>query len=91
MINLTLLEQLKFNLREKASPYFEDEELNYLLEKNNNDINKATYEGLIIKSEDDSIALPGGLNVPSNRNYWLSLASQYRGNITGVMKRADEA
>lgn len=85
-----LLTQLRFNLREEKSPYFREAELTYLLEKNNNDISKATYEGLIIKSEDDSIALPGGLQVPSNRDYWLGLAKKYRTNGARSICRGDE-
>ena len=45
------IEQLKFNLREKQCPYFELSELEALLEMNNRDVKKASYEGLIIKAE----------------------------------------
>ena len=38
------LEQLKFNLREKQAPYFEVDELQYLLEKNNGDVRKGLAE-----------------------------------------------
>lgn len=81
---------LKFNLREKDSPYFTDQELETLLMKNDNDINKASYEGLVMKSEDDSIALPGGLDVPSNRAYWLGLAKRFKESKTRILSRADE-
>lgn len=84
-----LIDKLKFNLREESSPFFDEQELMYLLEDNRYDIRKATYQGLVIKSEDDSIALPGGLQVPSNRNYWLGLAKKYRQSSTGVLGRAD--
>lgn len=87
---MDLLTKLRFNLREESNPHFSEAELSYLLEKNNNDVSKASYEGLIIKSEDDSIALPGGLQVPSNQNYWLKLARRYRSNLTGVISRSDE-
>lgn len=87
---MDLVTQLRFNLRELDDPYFTDAEINHLLEKNNNDVEKATYEGLLIKSEDDSIALPGGLRVPSNKNYWLNLAKRYRGNKTSSIVRGDD-
>lgn len=87
---MDLLTSLRFNLRELENPYFSEAELNHLLEKNDNNLRKASYEGLLIKAEDDSIALPGGLQVPSNQNYWLNLAKMYRGNFTGVMVRSDE-
>lgn len=81
---------LRFNLRELNDPYFSEAELYHLLEKNKGDVSKATYEGLLIKAEDDSIALPGGLKVPSNQNYWLNLAKKYRPNRTGNMLRCDD-
>ena len=39
------IERLKFNLREKQCPYFELSDLEALLEENNGDVRKATYEG----------------------------------------------
>ena len=77
---MTTLEKLKLELRETSSPFFSDEELNYYLEKNNNDFNKTAYECLLLKSEDDSISLPGGLSLANNSNYWLRLARKYRPN-----------
>lgn len=81
---------LKFNLREKDSPYFTEQELERLLLKNGEDMNRASYEGLLIKAEDDSIALPGGLSVPSNRDYWLGLAKRYRTSNTRTLARDDQ-
>ena len=77
---MTVLEKLKKELREDTSPFFSNDDLNYYLEKNNNDLNKTIYECLLLKSEDDSIALPGGLSLANNSNYWLRLARKYRPN-----------
>lgn len=85
---MTQLEELKFNLRETSSPYFSDEELQHLLDKNGNKVDAASYEGLLIKAEDDSISLPG-LDIPSSKKYYLRLARAFRPNRTGNMKRAD--
>jgi hypothetical protein len=74
------IEELKKNLREESSPFFSDNDLNYYLEKNENDLNKTTYECLILKSEDDSISLPGGLQLANNSTYWLRLAKKYKPN-----------
>ena len=74
------LQELKLILREESSPFFTDEELAYYLEKNNRDINNAAYECFLLKAEDDSIALPGGLTLANNRAYWLSLAKKYKPN-----------
>ena len=75
-----LIQELKIRLREESSPFFTEEELTYYLSKNNNDLDLTTYECLILKSEDDSISLPGGLQLPNNSQYWLRLAKKYKPN-----------
>lgn len=72
------LQELKIILRESQSPFFTDEELTFYLERNNNDINKTAYECFLLKAEDDSISLPGGLQLANNSEYWLRLAKQYK-------------
>jgi hypothetical protein len=79
------LEMLKLILREKDSPFFSDEQLRFYAEKNNYDINKTAYECLLAKAEDDSIALPGGLSLPNNKEYWLRLAKKYRPNGSKIL------
>lgn len=69
---------LKIILREESSPFFTDEELVFYFKKNNFDLNKTAYECFKLKAEDDSISLPGGLQLANNREYWLSLAKQYK-------------
>lgn len=70
------LKQLKFNLRENQVPYFEDEELIILLEQNNGDVNKASYEGLILKSETTGLNV-SGLTTKDSSSYFKMLASKY--------------
>lgn len=72
------IQELKIRLREESSPFFTDEDLAYYLKQNNNDLDKTTYECLLLKSEDDSIVLPGGLQLANNSKYWLRLAKQYK-------------
>ena len=55
------------------------------LEKNNYNVNAAAYECLIIKAENDSISLPGGLNIADNQNYWLRLAKKYKPNGSKIL------
>lgn len=81
---MTLLEKLKIELREEQSPFFSDSELSYYLEKNNNNLDDTIYECALLKAEDDSISLPGGLSIPENRAYWLRLATKHRRNLSGV-------
>ena len=86
---MTPLEILKFNIRETQYPYFSDEELQYLLDKNEDDIDKASYEALILKAEDDAIKIPG-LDYSGSKEYFLRLACRFRTNYSGTIKRADE-
>ena len=72
------IQELKLILREETSPFFSDEEIAYYLEKNNYNVNAAAYECLVLKAENDSISLPGGLNIADNQKYWLRLAQKYR-------------
>ena len=72
------IQELKLILREETSPFFTDEEIAYYLNKNNGNINDAAYECLLLKAEDDSIALPGGLTLANNSTYWLRLAKKYK-------------
>ncbi len=79
------INELKLILREETSPFFSEEELYYYYEKNNYDIDAAAYECLIIKAENDSISLPGGLNIADNQKYWLRLAQKYRPNGSKIL------
>ncbi|CEH34718.1 hypothetical protein [Romboutsia lituseburensis] len=72
------IQELKIRLREDSSPFFTEEELDYYLKQNNNDLDLTTYECLLLKAEDDSISLPGGLQLANNSKYWLRLAKQYK-------------
>jgi len=72
------IDLLKFNLQEKTFPYFDDEDLQLLLDKNSNNVIKASYEGCMLKAQNDAIKL-GPLSTNSNENYWLRLAEQYNG------------
>lgn len=72
------IQELKIRLREESSPFFTEEELDYYLKQNNNDLDLTTYECLLLKAEYDSISLPGGLQLANNSKYWLRLAKQYK-------------
>lgn len=74
------IQELKIRLREESSPFFNEEELDYYLKQNNNDLDLTTYECLLLKAEDDSISLPGGLQLANNSQYWLRLARKYKPN-----------
>ena len=79
------IQELKLILREETSPFFTDEEIAYYLNKNNGNINSTAYECLLLKAEDDSIQLPGGLTLANNSEYWLRLAKKYKPNGSRIL------
>lgn len=92
----TNIEILKFNLQEREYPYFSDDELELLLETNNNDIKKASYQGCLMKASADDKLEVDGIKLSSNRDYWLTLAEQFKPNVVkknatfkNTVKRSD--
>lgn len=79
------LERLKLNIQEKRCPFFDDDELLYVLEKNNGDVEKASYECLILKSEQTGLSV-SGLTTKDTSEYFRRLASNYITTNTGVLK-----
>lgn len=81
----TPLEILKFNLQEKEYPYFEDSDLQLLLDTHGGDITKASYKGCLLKAAADDAMTVSGIKLESNRAYWLTLAETFKAEITKVM------
>lgn len=79
------LEALKNMIRENAVPYFDDSELEFYIEKNGGDLNRAAYECLIIKSENTTLNI-SGMSTADTSKYFLRLASRFRKSNTGVLK-----
>jgi hypothetical protein len=78
-------QELKIILREASSPFFSEEELDYYLSKNDNNVRVTAYECLLLKAEDDSISLPGGLQLANNSQYWLRIAKKYKPNRSCIL------
>lgn len=74
---MTDIERIKKEIREEQSPYFEEDDFQYYLNKNKGDVNATIYEMLIIKSEDSTISV-SGLNTQDTSGYFRRLASRYR-------------
>ena len=83
---MTDIERIKREVRENQSPYFEEDDFQYYLDKNNGDVNATIYEMLIIKSEDSTISV-SGLSTQDTSAYFKCLASRYKpfnsGNLIG--------
>lgn len=82
---MTEIERIKKEIREEQAPYFEDDDFQYYLDKNNGNINATIYEMLIIKSEDSSISV-SGLTTQDTSSYFKRLASRYKQFNSGALK-----
>lgn len=82
---MTDIEIIKKELRESQSPYFEEDDFLYYLEKNNGNVNNTIYEMLIIKSEDSTISV-SGLSTQDTSAYFKRLASKYKPFNSGVIR-----
>lgn len=78
------LEVLKYNLKEKQTPYFSDEELLLLLKMNGGDVRKASYEGLITKAEVTGLSV-SGITTKDSSSYFKMLASKFCDTNSGVL------
>lgn len=81
---MTDIERIKKEIREDQAPYFEDEDVEFYLGKNNGDVNATIYEMLIVKSEDSTISV-SGLSTQDTSSYFKRLASRYRSFNTGTL------
>lgn len=82
---MTDIDRIKKEIREEQSPYFEDDDFEYYLNKNGGDVEATIYEMLIIKSEDSTISV-SGLNTQDTSSYFKRLASRYKQYNSGVLK-----
>lgn len=76
---------IKREIRESTSPYFDEDDFRYYLQKNNGDVEATIYEMLTIKSEDSSISV-SGLTTQDTSSYFKRLASRYKKFNSGVLQ-----
>lgn len=89
MNDVEKLEMLKVMLEEteEAGRTLSDERLEILIDEANGDVRRAAYKGALLKSRCTGVSLPDGMTVESSRQYWLTVASVYRGNYTQIAER----
>lgn len=78
------IDRIKKEIREEQAPYFDEDDFQYYLNKNNGDVNATIYEMLIIKSEDSAISV-SGLNTQDTSSYFKRLASRYKSFHSGIL------
>lgn len=81
---MTDIDKIKKAIREDQAPYFEEDDFEFYLTKNNGDINDTIYEMLIVKSEDSTISV-SGLSTQDTSSYFKRLASRYKFFNTGTL------
>lgn len=82
---MTDIERIKREVRESQSPYFDDEDFQYYLDKNGGNVDATIYEMLIIKSEDSTISV-SGLSTADTSAYFKRLASRYKQFNSGLLE-----
>lgn len=85
MASQEVIDIVKREVRENMCPYFEDDDIEFYIDKNDGDIDEAIYELLIIKAEDSTISV-SGLSTSDTSAYFRRLASRYRRYNSGVLK-----
>lgn len=78
------IDELKIILRESDCPFFSDEELEYYLEKNKNDLNSTAYHCLIVKAEDTTLNI-SGMTAGDTSKYFRRLARRYKSNNSRIL------
>jgi hypothetical protein len=83
---LTDIQRMRKILRDEEAglSMFSDDDLQFYIDENDGDINKAIYQCLIIKSENGSISITG-LSMAETSSYYKRLASTYRPNNSGIL------
>lgn len=85
MSALSDIERMKKILREEDCPFFEDDELQFYLSENGNNVNKALYQCFLIKAEDTTLSV-SGLNCADTSKYFRRLAQQYKPVNSGFLR-----
>lgn len=81
---MTDIERIKKEIREAQAPYFDDDDFEYYLSKNDGNVDATIYEMLIIKSEDSTISV-SGLSTSDTSGYFKRLASRYKQFNSGIL------
>lgn len=81
---MTDIEVIKKEIRESQCPFFEDDDFQYYLDKNDGNVDATIYEMLIIKSEDSTISV-SGLTTQDTSGYFKRLASKHRQFNSGIL------
>ena len=82
---MTDIARVKKEVCEDQAPFFEEDDFQYYLDKNQGNVNATIYEMLILKSEDSTISV-SGLNTTDTSSYFKRLASRFKSFNSGTLK-----
>lgn len=85
MLAMNDIDRVKKEIREEQAPYFEEDDFQYYLDKNQGNVNATIYEMLIVKSEDSTISV-SGLSTQDTSGYFKRLASRYKQFNSGLLE-----
>jgi hypothetical protein len=85
VLAMTDIDRVKKEVREDQAPFFEEDDFQYYLDKNQGNVNATIYEMLILKSEDSTISV-SGLNTTDTSSYFKRLASRFKSFNSGTLK-----
>ena len=78
------IERVKIETREHQCPYFEDEDIEYYLQKYSYEVDATIYGLLLIKAEDSTITV-SGMTTDDTSGYFRRLASRYKRFNSGIL------
>lgn len=80
------IQRMKIILQEeKCGNYFSDDELEFYIEENEGDVNKAIYQCFMVKAQDTTLSF-AGLNCADTSKYFRRMAQKYRPNNSGILR-----
>ena len=81
---MSAVDRLKKILLEDKIRYFTDEELEFYLKENGNDVSQTAHHCLILKSQDTSLNI-SGLSTADTSGYFLGLAQRYKPRNSDIL------
>lgn len=72
------------------NPTLNDTQLLAILNRHGGITDDAVYEGFLLKAQCDGCTLADGTRVESSRDYWLTMAKNYRKSHTGTYPAATD-
>lgn len=77
--------RIKRLILEEQYPFFTDKDIEFYVDENDGDVNRAIYQMLILKSESSTLSV-SGLSTTDTSSYFRRLAVKYKPNNSGSLR-----